>query len=181
MGFGAGGGVGGGCGVGFGAGGGVGGGGGALDCRMGTCSPLIAIAAWRATGSGFAVTRYATVPSPWPFWPDVSSTQAAWLLAVHVHSRDTPTDTVPVPPEAVKLDDGVPTEIWQRVAVGPVTVVFADNPPHAAAMVARTQTNRRGAYCRTRHTMHGAHQHSRRTPEACAILSEAGAVRGCRM
>ena len=80
------------------------------------------------TGSWFAVTRYAIVPSPWPSLPDVISIQAACAVADHEHSRATVTFTSPVPPDELKLDDGVPIATWQRVADGPVTLVVAELP-----------------------------------------------------
>jgi len=54
-------------------------------------------------GSAFAETRYAIDPSPWPFPPPVMAIQLASLAAVHVHSRETLTETVPAPPDAPKL------------------------------------------------------------------------------
>ena len=94
-----------------------------------------AIAPRRTLGSAFAATRYDTVPSPCPLAPSVIVIHAALAVAVHAHSRDTLTASVPAPPAAAKLDGEELSVAWHREAVGPVTLVTAELP-HASASVA---------------------------------------------
>ena len=83
---------------------------------------------------------------------------AAWLDAVHVHSRDTPTLSVPVPPLAPKVVVEPLTLSWHRdVDDGDVTLVVLELPhatttkesvklsSSAGADVARETTARRHA------------------------------------
>src|SRR5262245_27252046 len=96
----------------------------------------MAIAPRRVTGSAFAPTRYAILPSPCPSLPEVISIQDDCGIAVHAHSRAAPTLTVPVPPVALKLDVVFVTVTAHRagVDVGPVTLVLvvAELPQPAA-------------------------------------------------
>lgn len=101
----------------------------------------MAIVAFRSTGSAFALTRYAMVPSPCPVWPETSSTHDADADADQVHSRSTVTLTSPVPPEELKLLAVFVSVAWHRVALGPVTFVTA-LLPHAAAIDAHTANSR---------------------------------------
>jgi endonuclease/exonuclease/phosphatase family metal-dependent hydrolase len=94
------------------------------------------------TGSAFASTRYATLPSPCPSFADVIAIHEAVLAADHEHSRATPTVSVPVPPAVPKLGEELVTVIWQRDAVGPETFVTAELP-HAAARMAAMDANSR--------------------------------------
>lgn len=104
------------------------------------CCSAMAIVAFRATGSPFALTLTVMTPSPWPSLPERISIHAADVDDDHAHSRATDTCTSPVPPVEPKLDDGFVIEIWQRAAVGPVTLVTALLPQAAAAVV---MSNRR--------------------------------------
>lgn len=56
------------------------------------------------------------------------ATQVEEIEPVHVHSRAAETFTSPIPPVALKLEDELDSETWQRVAVGPVTFVVAELP-----------------------------------------------------
>ena len=87
----------------------------------------------RRTGSPFALTRYEMVPSPWPGCPERISIHVADDVADQLHSRATDTFTSPVPPAELKLGTVLVTDAWQRVAVGPVTVVTALLPQEAAS------------------------------------------------
>src|SRR4051794_33770550 len=100
----------------------------------------------RVAASALAATRYDTVPSPWPLPPAVIEIQAESLDAVHEHSRDTLTDSVPAPPADAKLCAELVTDASQRAAVGPVTLVTAELP-HARVMAAETSVaNSRGRH-----------------------------------
>src|SRR5687768_14617101 len=81
------------------------------------------------------------VPSPCPVCPDTISTHAAETAADQLHSRATVTLTSPLPPAELKLGTVFVTAAWQRVPVGPVTLVTA-LLPHAVAQAA-TIANRR--------------------------------------
>jgi hypothetical protein len=82
------------------------------------------------------------VPSPCPVWPETISIHDADAAADQVHSRATVTFTSPVPPDELKLGTVLLMDAWQRVAVGPVTLVTA-LLPHATAAT-HTAANRRG-------------------------------------
>jgi hypothetical protein len=71
----------------------------------------------------------------------VTVTKGDWLAAVHAHSRDTVTFTVPVPPEAGNDDVALLTVAWHRTPPGAVTFIDVDaSLPHAAATVAAAIT-----------------------------------------
>jgi hypothetical protein len=71
------------------------------------------------------------VPSPCPSPPDTISIQAAVVDDDQAHSRAPVTFISPVPPDELKLGTELVTVSWQRVAVGPLTLVTA-LLPHAA-------------------------------------------------
>src|SRR3954462_5748014 len=101
------------------------------------------MAARRGAASAFSDTRYATDPSPCPDAPAVIVSHAALLEAVHAHSRDTLIETAPDPPAAAKLGDELVMEAWQRVAVGPATLVTAELPHAIAVKAAAAAANSR--------------------------------------
>src|SRR6187402_1062983 len=103
---------------------------------MSSWTLLTTIDALRVTGSALETTRKATVPSPWPVLPPVISSHAAPLVADQAHSRSTLTFTWPVPPAGPNAAVGLVSDAWQRAAVGPVTLVFAELPQAIHAMVA---------------------------------------------
>src|SRR4051812_13963426 len=98
----------------------------------------------RTAGSTFAATRNDTVPSPCPLAPSVIAIQPASVVAVHEHSHETLTASVPAPPAAPKLDDGLVIVAWQRETVGPVTFVTAELPHAIARAAAASVGNSRG-------------------------------------
>ena len=66
---------------------------------------------------------------------------SAWLVAVHVHSRDTPTLSVPLPPPGPKVVVEPVRLSWHLVFVlGAVTLVVLE-PPHAASANATDKLN----------------------------------------
>jgi hypothetical protein len=73
---------------------------GAACCDTSMRPSPIAIAPARVSGSGLLSTRKPIVPSPCPLDPDVITTHGDADAAVHEHSRETLTATLPVPPEA---------------------------------------------------------------------------------
>jgi hypothetical protein len=81
------------------------------------------------------------VPSPWPLWPETSSIHEAEAVAVQLHSRATDTLICPVPPDELNVGTLLVIVAWQRVAVGPVTLVTA-LPPHAATSAAHSANRR---------------------------------------
>jgi hypothetical protein len=73
--------------------------------------------------------------------------QAASGVAVHVHSRETATASVPLPPSAPKLDDELVIVAWHRDVVGAVTVDVVAELPHAVFIAAAaTIANSRGPF-----------------------------------
>lgn len=118
---------------------------GAPSCATSACCSPIAMVPFRRMGSAFALTRYAMVPSPCPSRPETISIHAVEVDDDQAHSRATVTFISPVPPAALKLGDELVIEAWQRVAVGPVTLVTAllPHPAVAAAMANRRARVRR--------------------------------------
>ena len=114
---------------------------GAPCCATSACCSEMVKTAFRRTGSAFAFTRYAMVPSPCPVCPDTISTQAADTAADQLHSRATVTLTSPLPPAELKFGTVFAMDAWHRAAVGPVTLVTA-LLPHAVRPAA-TMANRR--------------------------------------
>jgi hypothetical protein len=83
---------------------------GAPFCPTSTrCSPTT-IAPRRTTGSALATTRNATEPSPWPSLLDVISIHGTSDADDHVHSREAPMATEPVPPPGPNAGGGPPTD-----------------------------------------------------------------------
>lgn len=72
-----------------------------------------------------------TVPSPCPSLAEVIDTHDEGDEALHAHSRATPIEMVPVPPEGPKDEVEFVTVAWHRVFDGLVTLVFVELP-HAA-------------------------------------------------
>ena len=114
----------------------------AACCETSACCSAMLIIALRTTGSAFAFTLYAMAPSPCPVCPETISTHDAEAAAVQLHSRATEILISPVPPDELKLGTELVMAAWQRVAVGPVTLVTAllPHPAISAAPIA----NRRG-------------------------------------
>jgi hypothetical protein len=74
---------------------------------------------------------------------DVIEIHGDWVLALHVQSRDTPMETVPVPPDGPNDGDELVTVAWHRAVLGAVTFVEVDAElPHAAAVNAAPNTPR---------------------------------------
>jgi hypothetical protein len=78
----------------------------------------------------------AMVPLPCPLAVDKCN-HVAVVAAVHWHSRDVVSVTVPFPPAALIVKLAGPSVIPQRCSVGETSVV--DPEPHAASMTAATQ------------------------------------------
>lgn len=99
---------------------------GAADCASGTWRSATVTDAWRASGSAFSATLYATVPSPCPSAVDVKVIHDAETEARHEHSRAIPIDKVPDPPAAG--NDPLLLEIVasHRPDAGDVTFVAVD-------------------------------------------------------
>src|SRR4051812_15456759 len=85
----------------------------------------------RLTGSAFAATRYVTFPSPWPLAEVVSDIHDAWDDALHVQSRSTMIETVPIPPAESKEAGDVDAAVSHRpeaAGEGAATLVVAELP-----------------------------------------------------
>ena len=104
------------------------------------CCSATAIVALRAIGSPFAFTRNVILPSPCPSLPDRISIHGAAVDDDQAHSRATVTANSPAPPDELKFEDEFVIEAWQRLAVGPVTLVTALLPQETAVMVASTNS-----------------------------------------
>jgi endonuclease/exonuclease/phosphatase family metal-dependent hydrolase len=106
--------------------------------------------------------------------------QAAWLVADHVHSRSALMLSRAVPPDASKLDAELVIVIWQRAAVGAVTLVTAELPHAQAKSEATTALNSRALECRTsiRNTSAGPATITRamRTVIVLALAASVGCV-----
>ena len=95
-------------------------------------------------------------------------TQALELEALHTHSRDVETATLPDPPEAPKFDAELVSVTWHLAAVGPVTLVSAELP-HAISVGASSIESSRG-----RHTCTGQ-QHARCGPVRTVVSTPCAA------
>ena len=80
----------------------------------------------RGALSGFAATRYAIDPRPWPLLADVRTTHSALLDAVHKQSRARSIERLPDPPAAAAASIEFVRVTPQREAEGPVTERSAD-------------------------------------------------------
>src|SRR5690349_21857399 len=122
----------------------------------------MAITLFRVSGSAFCATRYATVPSPWPSFPEVISSHGAWDAADQLHSRATPTAICPVPPVGPEFEAEPEIAGWQRVAVGDVTVTLVDAElPQPASTNAALAANSRGRIAQCTSVAHSRHAPSR--------------------
>ena len=89
---------------------------------------------WRIDGSGFALTRYATDPLPWPDAPEVMTSQGASVAALHVQSRLVSTASVPDMPFAGAAPAvSLPTVTLHLLSVGDVTDVDEEDFVHEVA------------------------------------------------
>ena len=86
----------------------------------------------RADEAGLGDAVNATVPGPWPFVPLVTAIHAAWLVAVHEHSRLVLTEIDPLPPSPGTLRPDPVKLTAHLVEDGPVTFVEVDRHPSEA-------------------------------------------------
>jgi hypothetical protein len=106
-------------------------------------------------------------------FPEVSVIHAAWVEAVHAHSRATATFIVPLPPAGSKEDEELVTDAWHRVLVGEVAVamlVLAELP-QAAIKSGRTTTM---APCRSDRTRCTPRRDARFSPALPQLFSVPG-------
>jgi hypothetical protein len=72
-----------------------------------------------------------TIPSPWPFCPDLTVSHAVSAEAVHVHSLVAAIETVPVPPAAGIIPFADVRVKLQRTSGEGAVEVVADEPQPA--------------------------------------------------
>jgi hypothetical protein len=108
-------------------------------------------------------------------FPEVSVIHAAWVEAVHAHSRATATFIVPLPPAGSKEDEELVTDAWHRVLVGEVAVamlVLAELP-QAAIKSGRTTTR---APCRPDRTRCTSRRDARFSPSLTSTVQRSRIV-----
>jgi hypothetical protein len=107
---------------------------GAASCSTITWILLTSIVARRAAGSGFALRRYGTAPSPWPLFDDIRLIHVDAVVAAHVQSRAVVTESVPsVPADDAEPESEFATVTSHRDVVGAVSEMFDDALPHESA------------------------------------------------
>jgi hypothetical protein len=114
---------------------------GAASCVRSTVASFTFTDPRRGEGSGFADTRYATVPSPCPLVSDVNAIHCVAVVAVHAQSRFVETVRVPVAPSGGAELDGLLTDTLHFTSVGDVTLI--DEEPHPAVRYAASVENSR--------------------------------------
>jgi hypothetical protein len=81
---------------------------------------LTTSAALRVVDCVFAAAVMVTDDSPWPEL-GLTCSQDAVLDADQLHSRAALTVTLTPPPDAGNVGAGLPSDVWQRTAAGPVS------------------------------------------------------------
>jgi len=111
---------------------------------------------WRIDGSGFALTRYATDPLPWPDAPEVMTSQGASVAALQVQSRLVSTASVPDMPLAGAAPAvSLPTVTLHLLSVGEVTDVDEEDFVHEVARThSATIANGRAPTARCQSAIH---------------------------
>ena len=108
---------------------------GAASCSSSTCVLLTSIVARRWAGFGFAVIRYAILPSPCPFLVAVRLIQSEVVAADHVQSRAVVTESVPsIPADGAAAESEFATLTSHFGEVGEVSEMLEDARPHATTI-----------------------------------------------
>ncbi len=109
--------------------------------EMETFCPFTSIVPLRAAASPLADTMKSNDPLPCPLADPPSVTHDTPAVADHVQSRVVVTETLPVPPDAAKLEGDAAAVTWHRGVVGAVTDVLVDDPHDRPARAASTTVN----------------------------------------